>query len=316
MARTGLLYDPVFLEHDSGAGHPERPARLKAIMEHLERVGLTAHCVRLTPPEASIEQLTLVHSEDHVDRLASLSRLGRLVPETPDTLVSPATYRAARRAAGAAIGAVDAVMAGRIDNAFCPVRPPGHHAEYDQAMGFCFFNNIAVAARHLQVRHGLERIAIVDWDVHHCNGTQHCFEDDPSVFVFSVHRHSPGFFPGTGARGERGVGPGIGRTLNVPLPPGSTDADYLDAIRDQLQPALAEFRPQFVLISAGFDAHRADPLGGMALTEAAFEGMTAQLVRMAGDHCQGRLVSVLEGGYNLDALAASAGAHLQVLVEG
>jgi acetoin utilization deacetylase AcuC-like enzyme len=315
MARTGLLYHPLFLEHDSGAGHPERPARIEAIMERLEQTGLAAHCVRLTPAEAPVDAITLVHSADHVDRLASLSRLGRLIPETPDTLVSPATYRAARMAAGAAVTAVDAVMAGRVDNAFCPVRPPGHHAEDSQAVGFCYFNNVAIAARHLQVAHGLERVAIVDWDVHHCNGTQHSFEDDPSVFVFSIHRYSPGFFPGTGARGERGVGAGTGCTLNVPLPPGSTDEDYLEAFDQELRPALAAFRPQFVLASVGFDTHRADPLGGMALTEGVNHELTVQVARLAGEHCEGRLVSVLEGGYDLAALAASAEAHLRALMD-
>jgi len=241
--------------------------------------------------------------------------LGRLVAETPDTVVSPATYRVARLAVGGALAAVDAVMAGRIDNAFCAVRPPGHHAEYEQAMGFCYLNNVAIAARHLQVHHGLERIAIVDWDVHHCNGTQHCFEDDPSVFVFSVHQFAPGFFPRTGAREERGVGAGEGRTLNVPLPPGCTDADYQRAIEEQLRPALHEFRPEFVLVSAGFDSHRADPLGGMQLTEAAFGQMTRAVVEMASEHCQGRLVSVLEGGYDLGALAASVEAHMRALLE-
>jgi len=283
-------------------------------MDRLEGGSLASRCLRLTPVEAPVATINLIHSEDHLEHLARLSRLGRLVAETPDTLVSPATYRVARLAVGGVLVAVDAVMAGRIENAFCAVRPPGHHAEYEQAMGFCYLNNVAIAARHLQTQHGLERIAIVDWDVHHCNGTQHSFEDDPSVFVFSIHQFAPGFFPRTGAREERGVGAGKGRTLNVPLPPGCTDTDYLRAIEEQLRPALAEFSPQFILISAGFDSHRDDPLGGMRLTEAAYADMTEAVLAMAAEHCQGRAVSVLEGGYDLNALASSVEAHVRALL--
>lgn len=314
MARTALAYHPYFMEHDSGPGHPERPARLEAIMEQLEQSGTAGRCVRLTPEEAPVEAIERIHAHEHVDHIASLSRLGRLVAETPDTLVSPATYRAARLAAGAMLGAVDAVMSGRAENAFCPVRPPGHHAELNQALGFCYFNNIAIAAQHLRDHHGLERIAVVDFDVHHCNGTQHSFEEDAGVFVFSVHQFSPGFFPGTGAADERGVGSGEGMTLNVPLPPGRNDADYDRVFREKLRPAMDRFQPQFILVSAGFDSHQADPLASMELTEAAFEQMTAQIVSMAADHCKGRVVSVMEGGYDLSALAASAEAHVQALL--
>lgn len=314
MARTALVYHPSFLDHDSGPGHPERPERLSAIAERLERSGLANRCVRLTPSEAGVEAIARVHSADHVEHIARLSRLGRLVAETLDTVVSPATYRAARLAVGAVLQAVDAVMSGRADNAFCPVRPPGHHAEYEQAMGFCYFNNNAIAARYLQERHGLQRVAVVDWDVHHPNGTQHSFEDDPSVFVFSIHQFSPGFFPGTGARQEQGIGPGLGATLNAPQPPGRTDADYLRVFAEELRPALDRFQPEFILISAGFDAHRADPLAGMKLSEGGFEALTREVVAMAEDYCGGRLVSVLEGGYELNALAASVEAHLQVLL--
>ena len=314
MARTGLVYHPFFIEHDSGPGHPERPARLAAVMEQLERGGTGGRCIRLTPDEAPQAALERIHTAEHVEHIARLSRLGRLVAETPDTLVSPATFRAARLAAGAILEAVDGVMSGRIDNAFCPVRPPGHHAEMDQALGFCYFNNIAIAARHLQEKHGVERVAIVDWDVHHCNGTQHSFEDDPSVFVFSVHQFSPGFFPGTGGREETGTGPGAGYTLNVPLPPGQTNADYLTVFREQLRPALDSFQPRFVLVSAGFDTHKADPLAGMELTDDAFGELTREVLTIASRHCQGRVVSILEGGYDLTALAASVERHVEALL--
>jgi len=314
MVRTAFAYHPVFLDHDSGSGHPERPGRLRAILERLEQSDLLNQLVHLTPTEASVEHITRIHSPDHVDHIAYLSELGRLVPETPDTLVSPATYQAARVAVGAVLQAAEAVVEGRADNAFCAVRPPGHHAEHEQAMGFCYFNNIAVAARYLQERHGVEKVAIVDWDVHHGNGTQHSFEEDPSVFFFSVHMHSPFFFPGTGAREEQGRGQGLGATLNVPLPSGQGDAEYLRVFQEELRPAIDRFQPDFILVSAGFDAHYADPLAGMRLSEEGFGKLTQEVVEMAADHCQGRLVAGLEGGYDLEALAASVERHLQVLL--
>jgi acetoin utilization deacetylase AcuC-like enzyme len=313
MARTALVYHPGFLEHDSGPGHPERPERLVAIMERLDQEGLLGRCVRLTPVEASLEALGRVHPRQHLDYIAELSGLGWPVAETPDTQVSPGTYRVARLAAGAALQAVDAVLTGRVDNAFCVLRPPGHHAEADRAMGFCYFNNVAVAARHLVAVHGVRRVAVVDWDVHHPNGTQHAFEEDPAMLVFSIHQFSPGFFPGTGAAEERGRGRGT--ILNAPQAPGQTDADYLRVFREVLRPAVDEFAPEFILVSAGFDAHRADPLASMQLTETGFAELTREVVSLATDHCQGRLVSVLEGGYDLESLAASCAAHLRVLLE-
>lgn len=312
MARTALVYHPGFLEHDSGPGHPERPERLVAIMDRLDQEGLLGQCIRLTPAEASVEAIARVHASQHVDYIAELSGLGWPVAETPDTLVSPGTYRAARLAVGAALQAVDAVLTGRADNAFCVLRPPGHHAETDRAMGFCYFNNVAVAARHLVAVHGLRRVAIVDWDVHHANGTQHAFEEDPAVLVFSIHQFSPGFFPGSGAAEDRGRHGGT--ILNVPRSPGQTDADYLEVFREVLRPAVDAFAPEFILVSAGFDAHRADPLASMELTEAGFAELTRQVVSLASDHCRGRLVSVLEGGYDLESLAASAAAHLRALM--
>ena len=314
MAPTALVYHPGFLEHDSGPGHPERPERLSAIMERLERNGLLERCVLPTPSEASVESIARVHTPGHVEKVARLSDLDRLVAETPDTLVSPATYRAARLAVGSVQQAVDEVIAGRARNAFCPVRPPGHHAEVNQVMGFCYFNNIAIAARYLQDRHGIEKVAIVDWDVHHGNGTQHSFEEDPSVFFFSIHQFSHFFFPGTGARSEQGRGSGIGTVLNAPQPAGQTDADYLRVFREELRPAIDRFEPDFILVSAGFDAHRSDPLANMELSDQGFAEMTREVVGMAADHCQGRLVSVLEGGYDLQALATSVEVHLQVLM--
>jgi acetoin utilization deacetylase AcuC-like enzyme len=282
------------------------------ILERLEQTGLLERLLRLEPAEAPRDALGRVHDPDYVGRIEAHCREGGMFAEDSDTVGSPGTWRAAVLSAGAVVTAADAVMAGTVANAFCCVRPPGHHAERDHAMGFCFFNNVAVGVRHVQARHGIERVAVVDWDVHHGNGTQHAFESDPSVFYFSIHQYP--HYPGTGRRAEDGVGDGRGFTLNVPLAAGATDADYGRAFREELRPALDRFRPQFVFISAGFDGHRADPLGGMGLTADGFADLTREVLALAEAHAAGRLVSVLEGGYNLAALAASVEAHLRALM--
>jgi acetoin utilization deacetylase AcuC-like enzyme len=215
-------------------------------------------------------------------------------------------------AVGGVLAAVDAVMAGEVRNAFCAVRPPGHHATRDRAMGFCLLNNVAIAARYIQQKHKLEKVLIVDWDVHHGNGTQEAFYEDASVFYFSIHQHP--FYPGTGNVDERGAGAGAGSTQNVPLPAGSDDRRYLQEVRDKLVPSAQKFQPDFVLISAGFDAHENDLLGGMSVTTEGFAEMTRVVRQLAEDHCDGRLVSVLEGGYHLDSLAACVEAHLRNLL--
>ena len=313
MARTALFYHPDCIAHDAGQGHPERPQRLHSIMEHLENRDLLDHVLVSTPAEADVASIEYIHSSTHVERLSRLSALGRPVAVTTDTVVCPATYRAARLAAGAVQEAVDAVVKNRVDNCFCLVRPPGHHAEHEEMMGFCFFNHVAIAARYLQVRHAVGKVAIIDWDVHHGNGTQHSFEADSTIFFFSIHQFP--HYPGTGARMECGHGPGTGYTLNAPMPPGTGDAEYIRVFREELRPAIAAFDPDFILISAGFDAHRADPLGAVQLTERGFEHLTREVLSMAADHCGGRLVSTLEGGYDLAATSASAAAHLGALMD-
>jgi acetoin utilization deacetylase AcuC-like enzyme len=283
---------------------------VQAILRHLEERRLLDRLLQVEPGPCPIETLASVHLAAHIEtvRAACKRAPARL---DPDTGVSSGSWEAALLAAGSAIAACDTVITGRARAAFSACRPPGHHAEADRAMGFCLFNNVAVAARHLKKAHGLERVLIVDWDVHHGNGTQHIFEADDTVFYFSTHQLP--LYPGTGREHERGCGPGIGFTLNVPLPAGTGDAEYLRIYEDVLKPAIDRFRPQAILISAGFDAHRDDPLAAMAITEEGYAGMSYILREAAEEHCDGRIVSLLEGGYNLAALAASVEAHLVAL---
>jgi len=312
-ARTGFVYGDVYLKHDTGAGHPERPARLTAIVDRLKQTGLLAKLIELKPVAASVDWLTKVHTPAYVERVSRSCRGGTGYLDSGDTPVSTNSYDVALMAVGGVLGAVDAVMEGRVRNAFCAVRPPGHHALKDRAMGFCLFNNVALAAKYIQQKHKLAKVLIVDWDVHHGNSTQAAFYYDPTVFYFSVHQ-SP-FYPGSGNADERGEGKGRGFTLNVPLPAGSGDADYKRAFTEKLLPAAATFKPDFVLISAGFDAAEGDLLGRMKLTPAGYAELTRMVKEIARQHCQGRLVSVLEGGYNLEALAASVEAHVRALAE-
>jgi acetoin utilization deacetylase AcuC-like enzyme len=310
---TGLAYHPAFLEHDTGPMHPERSERLRAVLARLDRSGLRQELTAVPVRDAEDAWLTRVHTPGYVADVKAACRMAEFQPVhlDADTPVSAGSEGAARKAAGAVMAAADRVVAGELGNAFCLVRPPGHHAMPDRGMGFCVFNSVAVGARYLQRRHGLERVLIVDWDVHHGNGTQAAFWDDPTVLYFSAHQYP--FYPGTGAADERGAGDGEGTTLNAPLPAGSDDKTYLDLFERVLVPAAEAFRPDFVLVSAGFDAHRSDPLGSMRLTEEGFGRLTGVLTGLAGHLCGGRLVSVLEGGYDLEGLAACVAAHLEAL---
>ena len=313
---TGLLYDDIYLRHLSGnTGHPERPERLIFIRDALEKAGLTQTLYPIHPRRVTEEELELVHKPSYVAlvrrELSNLQGVREL--STGDTLVSPGSLEAAEFAAGGVLNTVDAVMQGKVKNAFAAVRPPGHHATPTRGMGFCIFNNVAIAARYLQKKYGLQRVLIVDWDYHHGNGTQETFYEDGSVFYFSTHHY--GAYPGTGSAAETGAGKGAGKILNVPLPPGASDAQIVEAFQTKLVPAARNFKPDFILISAGFDGMRNDLLGVFDITPAGFAAVTRIVVQLAKELCQGRLVSVLEGGYRLDGLAESVVAHVQALRE-
>jgi acetoin utilization deacetylase AcuC-like enzyme len=307
--RIFVLEDSRFLEHRSPPGHPERPERLaavgKAIAERRSQLG------RLEPRAAEIDELGAVHPATHVQAIATASRMapGHL---DPDTFVAPASYEVARLAAGSAIEAARAVAQGRCDAAFAALRPPGHHAEAHRAMGFCLFNNVAVATHALR-RDGVERVLIVDWDVHHGNGTQHMFETDPNVLFFSTHQFP--FYPGTGDFIEVGRDRGEHATVNVPLPPGCGDLEYAGVLRRVLVPVATSFRPELILVSCGFDAHRDDPLASMQLTRDGYTEMTRIVRALADDLCGGRVAFVLEGGYAPSGLFEGSGAVLDALLE-
>jgi acetoin utilization deacetylase AcuC-like enzyme len=309
MQDTGLFTHPACLEHLTPPGHPERVERLEAICSELARPEF-ARVIRLDAPPATREALLRAHSPDLVDRILE-AQIGesRFLRIDPDTAMSQGSREAALRAAGAVISAVEQVMAGNMRNAFCAVRPPGHHAERTRAMGFCLFNNVAIAALHARAKHGLNRIAVVDFDVHHGNGTQDIFFDDPNLFYASTHQFP--LYPGTGLASERGVS---GNIVNAPLTPGSGGDEFRRAFQTKILPALDSFKPEFILISAGFDAHIADPLANLCFEAEDFAWATTQLCALAARLCQSRVVSALEGGYNLDALRQSAAAHVLALM--
>jgi acetoin utilization deacetylase AcuC-like enzyme len=307
-----LLYtDPRFLEHDTGRGHPERAERLRQVTARLDASGLAGQCERPTWEPASRERLERVHEPGHIDRVASLCKAGGGQFDS-DTVVSTASYDVARLAAGAACDAVDRVLAGESKTALCLVRPPGHHALAQRAMGFCLFNNIAIAAKVAIEEHQLDRVLIVDWDVHHGNATQDTFYADGQVGFFSAHRWP--FYPGTGDTDETGTGDGLGATRNLPITFGTSRKAYLEQFRNELEDFASRVRPQLVLISAGFDSHRADPIGSLGLESEDFAELTNYVREIADTHAEGRVVSMLEGGYNVTALAESVEVHLRGLL--
>jgi len=309
MAKTLVITDPMFEEHDTGA-HPENAGRLEAIRELLNGRNELAACEKSGAEQGSREQVLLVHPSSHIDLVRTTAANGGGSLDA-DTRVSPKSYQVAMAAAGSACAAVDAVVDGSAANALCLIRPPGHHAVKDRAMGFCLFSNIAIAARHAQQKHKLQRILIVDWDVHHGNGTQDIFYDDPNVNFFSIHRFP--FYPGTGDVNETGTGDGLGSTLNIPVEYGTSRKRYFEMFESGLRDAVEKAKPELVLISAGFDAHRDDPVGSLNLETEDFATLTQLVKNAAAAECGGKIVSLLEGGYNPTALAASVQVHLRTL---
>jgi acetoin utilization deacetylase AcuC-like enzyme len=310
MATTGIITHPIYLEHKTEIFHPENPGRLQSIYGMLDDQDFGEGLVRIDPRYSTLEELLLVHDPRYVDRVLDTAEKTR-VRFDPDTVTSPKTYKAAWMAAGGVMEAVRAVVEGDVGNAFALVRPPGHHALRDRAMGFCIFNNLAIAARYALKRHGLERVLIVDWDLHHGNGIQSIFYDDPRVLYISLHRYP--YFPWSGGSAEIGQGKGEGYTVNIPLEFGASDADYANLFR-HLLPSFAErYKPQIVLVAAGFDIHHADPLRSMKVTEAGFARMTGLLMDLAAGLCGGRLVLALEGGYDAEALRDSVAMVLREL---
>lgn len=307
----GVHYDVAYERHDTGPGHPESAGRYRVLREALAT--LPPDIIRFPGRRATVAEVLLVHEAYYHDLVYRDVEGFADVLRTGDTAICAESYVVALEASGAVLAAVDAVMAGSLTRAFCAVRPPGHHATANRGMGFCLFNNVAIAARYLQKHHGLERIAIIDWDVHHGNGTDEIFATDPSVFYFSMHER--GSYPFTGGEEDHGSGEGVGVTLNMPLPQGSGGEIALAAWDDVAAPMLEDFRPEFVLISAGFDARRGDPLGGLHWEDSTFASLTKRVVALAEKHAKGRVVSALEGGYNPAGLAAAALAHVLALGE-
>ncbi|HEY1859424.1 MAG TPA: histone deacetylase [Gemmataceae bacterium] len=310
---TILYADPLFLRHETGV-HPESPDRLRSITRRLEESGLAAHCSKGVYQPLTENAVAQVHAPEMIARIKEVARHGGGMIEA-DTVVSADSFSVALAAAGACVAAVDAVLTGADHNALCLVRPPGHHATPTESMGFCLFNSIALAAHHARSAHGLTRILLVDWDVHHGNGTQDIYYRDPTVMFLSIHRYGNGFYPGTGAAEETGSGPGLGRTLNVPLRFGISRRDYHDHFSRALEQAADTIKPELVLVSAGFDAHARDPIGALGLEAEDFGVLTRRVLDIARTHAQGRVVSCLEGGYHLEALAESVRAHLEELLE-
>jgi acetoin utilization deacetylase AcuC-like enzyme len=306
---TQLYFHPACIEHDPGPLHPECPDRLRSVMSALDEDEFR-YLERLEALEIDLDTIATVHGSAYIENvLDNMPAEGRMSLD-PDTILSPASGTAARRASGGAVDAVDAVITKKTDNAFCAIRPPGHHAESSRAMGFCLFNSAAIAAFHARTVHGLERVAVIDFDVHHGNGTQHSFENDPGLFYGSSHQFPA--YPGTGLKSDTGIANNI---CNMPLLAGSGSTEFRNAYQNTILPALRHFKPEIVIVSAGFDAHARDPLADLNVQTIDYVWVTRELMNVADEYCEGRLVSLLEGGYDLDALRDSAAAHVRTLMD-
>jgi acetoin utilization deacetylase AcuC-like enzyme len=316
MRKTGFLYDQRYLLHDTGPYHPEVPERLQAIYQGIESAGLLPSLTTINAVRGDLKWIEMVHQTSYIRRFEEVCFSCQPTLDSPDNRMCTETFETALLAVGGILRTVDMMMTGQIDNAFCAVRPPGHHAEASQAMGFCYFNNIAIATKYLQQRWRVRKVGIVDFDVHHGNGTQHIFEADPSVFYYSIHQHPSFAYPGTGREFEKGTVDGRGFTLNTPVLPGQGDEEYRHYLKRDLLPAFEHFRPDVILVSTGFDAHKDDDMSDVNLSTEMFTWMMERVVEMADAYCGGRVISILEGGYCLERLPELAKNHVGVLLNG
>jgi len=313
MKNVAYVYHPDYLLHIPPFEHPESPDRLIAINQHLESVGLLGTLVPVNPDYPDNGEILRVHDPDYLRKLELACRRGDLTLDSGDTYLNKNSYSIALLSAAGAIAGAEAVATGKADRAFCAVRPPGHHADRSEGMGFCLLNNAAITARYLQARHGVSKVMIIDWDVHHGNGTQSIFYEDPSVFYFSIHENPAFLYPGTGRRWETGKGAGVGTTLNAPMAPGAGDDEYRLAFEQLVAPAAERFRPEVLILSAGFDAHRDDPLADIQLTEEGFRFLSRFTIELANRFCGGKVVSLLEGGYERESLTRCTEIHIREL---
>ena len=314
MNKTGFLYDERYQEHKTGRYHPEVPARLACVYQGIKDAGLLSKLIPIKAGPADLKWIELVHDGPYIKRFETSCRSNESVFDSPDNQMCSQTYEIALLAVGGILDAVSQVMEGKLNNAFCAVRPPGHHAEMNKAMGFCYFNNVAIAARYLQNRHGIQRVGIIDIDVHHGNGTQHIFEGDSTVFYYSIHEHPSFAYPGTGREFENGKDFGYGYTKNSPVLPGQGDEDYKRLIQRDLLPAFKNFNPEVILVSTGFDAHTDDDMSGIKLSTDGFSWIMQTIVELARHSSKGRIISVLEGGYSLERLPVLAANHVSILL--
>ena len=314
MKRTGFLYDERYLLHDTGPGHPESADRLRAIYQGIKDADLLSKLTVIQGSRADLKWVETVHAKNYIERFEAACRPGNSMFDYPDNQICADTFETALLTVGGVLDAAGQVIMGKLDNVFCAVRPPGHHAEYDQAMGFCYFNNVAIATRYLQIEWGIQRVGIVDFDVHHGNGTQHIFEEDPDVFYYSIHQHPTFAFPGTGRAFETGSGEGTGSTRNYPVLPGHGDKEYLGLIQRDFIPVIEAFSPEVIIVSAGFDAHVDDDMSDIKLSTQGYTRIMERIVALAELYSDGRVISVLEGGYCLKRLPELAANHVKVLL--